>query len=178
MSGPSKVYSTDAIEGFRAALSRFEMRAQNSVDGLLAEVRRAMDWLEHECPRHWKDQTKQAEDAVHEAKQNLERCLTFSVTDERPACREQKAALKQAQNRLAYCREKRERVKHWKRVMKHECFEYEARMSQLQRIIEIDMPAARNKLKDIVSSIDAYQVEKPVELRRNISEQSESKELN
>ena len=47
--------------------------------------------------------------------------------------------------------------------MQHECFEYEGRMSQLQRLIEIDLPAARNRLKSIVGQIDAYQVELPPE---------------
>ncbi|MCG8450984.1 MAG: hypothetical protein MI725_15560, partial [Pirellulales bacterium] len=137
--------------------------AQHALDTLSAEMRRALDWLEHDCPALWKKETKLAEDAVHQAKLELERCLMFPMAGERPACREQRAALKKAQARLEYCREKRERVKHWNRQLQHEQFEYEGRLGQLQRMLEIDLPTARGRLQAIVRRLDEYQVERPPE---------------
>ena len=163
MSGPAKVRSTDAIEDVKGAISRFELRSQNALDTLIAEMRRAADWLQHDCPALWKKETKFAEDAVHQAKLNLERCLMFPVADERPACREQRAALKEAQTRLEYCREKRERVRHWNRQLQHEQFEYEGRLSQLQRIVESELPLARAKLQTILRRLEEYQIEQAPE---------------
>ena len=163
MSGPAKVHSTNAIEEFRGALTRFEQRAQNAIDTLAAEVRRGVDWLEHDCPAHWKKQIKISEDAIHQAKLELERCLMFPVAGERPACREQRATLKKTQARLEYCREKRERVKHWTRQLQHEQFEYEGRLGQLRRMLEADLPAARGKLQSIVRRLDEYKIERAPE---------------
>ena len=98
------------------ALARFEQRVQAALDALDAELRRAADWVEHDRPSHWKTQVHLAEDGVHAAKIELERCLTYSTSSqERPSCREQKAALAKAKARLEYCREKAEAVKHWQR---------------------------------------------------------------
>ena len=159
MSGPAKVRSTEAIEDFRGSLSKFELRAQNALDTLLAELRRAMQWLEHDCPAMWQKEVKSAEDGVHQAKLELDRCLLFSLEGERPACREQRAALKGAKERLEYCRGKREIVKKWVRQLHEEQFECEARLGQMQRLIELDLPTARARLQAIVRRIDEYQVE-------------------
>lgn len=161
MPGPAHVHSIAAIESFRGAIARFELRVQDALENLSGEMRRVVDWLEHDRPRHWKEQSRLASDAVHQAKINLERCLTFTVGDERPSCREEKADLKKAQLRVEYCREKSERVKHWNRELQHELFEYEGRVGQLRRMLETELPAARAKLQQIVRRLDAYQIERP-----------------
>ncbi|MCH2115475.1 MAG: cobalamin biosynthesis protein [Pirellulales bacterium] len=161
MTRPANIRSTDAIDDFREAIYRFEVRAQNALDTLSAEMRRALDWLEYDCPADWKKQTKRAEDNVHQAKLDLERCLAFPVADERPVCRDQRAALKKAQTRLNYCREQSHCVQRWNRQMQHEQFEFSGRLGQLQRLLEADLPAARAKLQSIVRRLDEYQIERP-----------------
>jgi hypothetical protein len=135
---------------------------QNALDSLDGELHRAADWVEHDRPSHWRSETHRAEDAVHDAKIELERCLTFSVTGgERPSCREQKAALAAAKARLAYCCEKSEAVKHWQRSFRHESFEYDGRVGQLRRILESDVPRARAVLARILRRLEEYQIERP-----------------
>lgn len=158
MSGPAQVRSTDAIEHVATALARFEQRVQAALDSLDAEVRRAGEWVEHDRPTHWRDQVHKAEDEVHTAKIELERCLTYS-TQERPSCREQKAALAAAKARLDYCREKAEAVKNWQRSFRHESFEYDGRVGQLRRLVENDVPRARGVLAKILRRLDEYQIE-------------------
>jgi len=156
---PAQVRSTEAIEALQTALARFNLRVQNALDALDAELHRASDWVEHDRPSHWRTETHRAEDAVHQAKIELERCLTFSATGERPTCREQKAALEAAKARLTYCREKAEAVKHWQRTFRHESFEYDGRIGQLRRMIENDVPRARGVLAKILRRLDEYQIE-------------------
>lgn len=170
MPGPAQVRSVDAIEAFRGALARFEQRAQDALQTLGSEVRRADDWLQHDRPSYWKEQIRLASDVVQKAKIDLERCLMYPVSSERPACREERANLKKAQARLDYCREKTERVKYWKRQLHHELFEYEGRVGQLRRMLETDLPLARTRLQQIVRRLDAYQVEQPPESRRHLEE--------
>ncbi len=161
MSTPAQVRNVEAIENFRAQLAKYEERVQLSLEALTSELQRATDWLRNDRPSFWKKQTKLAEDAVHEAKMELERCLMFpTVSGERPACREERTALKKAQARLEYCREKVEKVRYWNRQIQHEMSEYSGRIGQLKRILETELPAARARLQQIVRRLDEYQIER------------------
>ena len=143
MSGPAQVRSVEAIERFHIALADFEQRIQGAIDSLSAEVTRMTTWVERDCPHYWKEQEKIAADSVHQAKLDVERCLIFSVTDERPSCLEERAALQRAKDRLSYCREKQQLVKHWQGVMHHEYYEFSGRIGHLRRLLETELPAAQ-----------------------------------
>jgi len=177
MPSPAQVHSVAAIELFRTQLAKYEQQVQSALETLTSELQRATEWLQHDRPSFWKQQTKQAEDGVHQAKLDLERCLIFPIAGEQPACREEKAVLKKAQLRLEYCREKSERVRHWNRHMQHEMFEYEGRVGQLRRILETELPAARAQLQQIVRRLDAYQIEQaPQSLETPVTNSPESQE--
>jgi exonuclease VII large subunit len=161
MSSSAQVRSTDAIEALQASMARFQQRVQAALDALDGELRRSADWVEHDRPSHWRNATHQAEDDVHQAKLDLERCLLMSLAGERPACREQKAALRDAKLRLTYCREKLDAVKQWQRSFRHEQFEYDGRIGQLRRALEHDVPRARALLNKIVRRLEEYKIERP-----------------
>ncbi len=161
MSGPAQVQSVAEIEIFRGALARFEQQAQAALETLTGELRRATDWLQHDRPAYWREQHRLATEGVHQAKLDVERCLTFPVAGERPACREEKANLKKAQVRLEHCREKQELVKHWNCQLQHELVEYEGRIGHLRRMLETELPLAKAKLQLVVRRLDAYKIESP-----------------
>ncbi len=157
MSTSANVHSLEAISAVRTALASFVDRVSDALTELAAEMRRMQDWLEHDRPRHWRTQVRIAIDQVHESQQALHRCLMFPVAGERPSCYEERSALKKAQARLAYCEEKVERVRHWQRSVQHELFEYEGRISQLVRLVEIEVPQAIGVLDKIIRQLEDYQ---------------------
>lgn len=160
MSSPAQVRNVEVIEHFRSQLAKYEEQVQLSLESLTSELQRATTWLRNDRPSYWKKQTKLAEDGVHEAKMNLERCIMFpTVSGERPACREERTALKKAQARLEFCREKVEKVRYWNRQIQHEMLEYTGRIGQLKRLLETELPAARARLQQIVRRLDEYQIE-------------------
>ncbi len=161
MTSSAQVRSVEAIEQFRAQLAKYEQQVQSALETLSSEVRRAADWVAHDRPSYWKRETKLAEDMVQQAKLDLERCLIFPIAGEQPSCREERAALKKAQQRVDDCREKSERARHWKRQLHHEIFEFEGRIGHLKRILETELPAARARLQQIVAHLDSYQIERP-----------------
>jgi len=161
MPGPAQVRSVAAIENFRNALVRFQERAQNALETLSGELRKSGDWLEHDRPAHWKAQLRLAENDAQQAKLDLERCLIFPVAGERPTCREERAVLKKAQDRVDYCREKQHRVKYWRREFQHEQLEYDGRAGQFRRLLETELPLAKSKLEQILRRLDEYQIELP-----------------
>ena len=81
----------------------------------------------------------------------------YPINDERPSCYEERAALKQAEARLAYCDEKSERLRHWIREVRHEMFEYEGRISQLMELVEFDVPRATTILDRLLVHLHDYQ---------------------
>jgi hypothetical protein len=153
----ANVHSIEAIDAVRRAMQLFDEQVADALTELGAEMRRMLDWLEHDRPRHWRTQVRKAHDEVHEAQQALHRCLMFPIADERPSCYEERMDLKKAQARLVYCQEKEQRVRHWQRTVQHELFEYEGRISQLVRLVEVDMPQSIAVLTKIVRHIEDYQ---------------------
>src|SRR5205814_3593603 len=75
---------------------------------------------------------------------------------ERPSCTEERTALKKAQARLVYCEQKADRVRHWQKTFRHELFEYEGRMSQLLRLVEVEVPQAIGVLNKILRNLEEY----------------------
>lgn len=156
MSGPAKVHSSEAIEAVRLALISFGDRVTDALSELSGEMRRVQEWLDHDRPGYWRRQSRIAMDQAHEAQQALHRCLMFPIADERPSCYEERAELKKAQARLAYCQQKCERVRHWQQTLRHELFEYEGRISQLVKLVEIEVPESIGVLSRILSKLEEY----------------------
>jgi hypothetical protein len=161
MSGPAQVRSAAAIEAFLAALAKCELAVADALEGLEAQLRRSGEWVEHDRPAHWRQQTRDAQDAAQQAKAELERCLMFPVADERPACREERAALREAEERLEYCRSKAAHVRLWRQRFQHELFEYRGRVGPLRQALETDLPQARGALRRTLERLDAYRLEGP-----------------
>lgn len=157
MSSQAHVHSLEAVQAVRHALVEFLDQAEQALATLQVEMRRMLDWLEHDRPAYWKRQIRQAMDEVNDAQAALHRCLMFPIGDQRPSCREERAALKKAQQRLVYCQQKAERVRHWVKAVRQELFEYEGRISQLVRLVELDGPYAVGVLDRIERHINEYQ---------------------
>jgi hypothetical protein len=146
----------DAVVAVRNALASFIAQVADALTELEAEMRRMKEWLDHDRPRHWRMQVRVATEQAHEAQQALHRCLMFPIANERPSCYEERQALKRAQARLVYCQEKEDRLRHWQRSLQHEFFEYQGRISQLVRLVEVDAPQAMGVLHKIVRHIEDY----------------------
>jgi len=157
MSDSANVRSLDAIEIVKSSLVSFRDQIMQSLTTIDIEMRRVLDWLEHDRPKYWKTQVRLARDGVTTAKADLHRCLMYPVGDERPSCREERAELKRAEAHLAYCEAKAERLQHWIREVRHEMFEYEGRIGQVKDIVESDVPQAIGILSRLLTRLQEYQ---------------------
>lgn len=157
MPNQANVNSFDALEAFRAALLVFAKQSDEGLTECETEMRRLLEWLEHDRPGYWKERVRLAHDAAHKAKGDLHRCLMYPVgVNERPACTEERAALKQAEAHLAYCREKQERLRHWVREVRHELHTYEGRTTRLREVIEHDAPKAAAAIAKMLATLEEY----------------------
>ena len=161
MGTSANVRSLEAITSVKTALVQFSDRVEQALTILESEMRRVQEWLEHDCPRYWKQQVHQANDDLAQARAELHRCLMFPIADERPSCMEERAAVKRAEARLEYCVEKVERVKHWIAEINREKFEYQGRASRLAGVTEIDVPRAIGVLAKLVERLEEYHASRP-----------------
>lgn len=153
---PAQVRSFDAIRTVREELMRFAQRSNDGMEELAGEIRRVIDWVEHDRPAFWKAKVRQAYDRVGEARAALNRCLMYPVNDEAPSCTEEKAALKKAQAYLEHCESKQRRVREWARDLRHELHEYEGRMARLRSLVDVDAPKCVALLDRTLDSLERY----------------------
>jgi hypothetical protein len=157
MSGSANVQASEAIEAVKAALAFFKDQVDQALSTNEIEMRRVLDWLEHDRPRYWKRRLRTANDEVTAARAALTRCLMYPINDERPSCYEERAELKKAEAQRVYCEEKAERLRHWIREVRHELFEYEGRISQLVELVAADVPLAMGVLDKLLARLEDYQ---------------------
>jgi len=153
----ANVHSLEAITAVQTALVTFRDDLEQAIATIDLEMRKVLDWLEHDRPRFWRLQLREAQDGVTLARQALHRCLMYPINDERPSCYEERAELKKAEARLVYCDEKSQRLRHWIREVRHEMSEYQGRISQMKDLVEIDTPQALAILERLVFRLEEYQ---------------------
>lgn len=157
MSGPANIRSFEVISDFRAALLVFCGQIEDALLSMQEQVAHAVLWFETDRPRYWKQETLTAFNQVAEARIALEtNRLRKEAFGHRPSLIEEKKALEAAKKRLAYCQEKVEIVKQTSISIRHESDEFLGQLSQLQRVIESDIPKMISMLDRMLAALEAY----------------------
>ncbi|MCH5374350.1 MAG: hypothetical protein JJ992_10250, partial [Planctomycetes bacterium] len=131
MSGSAHITSTEAVREFRVALQEYEADVRDAIDQLLLELRRSLDWVEHDRSRYWPAQAQRASDTVAQARQDLERCEMAIRAEDRRSCYEQRMALQKAKQRLRLCEQKVRAVRRWRVAVQHESDSLQGRLLKL-----------------------------------------------
>jgi len=156
MSDSAHVTSLDAMRDFRAALIGFREETISSLDAMRQEVHKAIDWLEHDRGVYWRERVRKGFDDISAARIALENCRRRGVAGHKPSCIEEQAALKKAKDRLATAQEKVELVRRWSQKVREEADEFRARVGQLSRCIENDLPQAVALLERMLAALEEY----------------------
>ena len=116
-----------------------------------------MDWVENERPRYWGQQLLTAYDKVSEMRIALEVArMRKTAYDHQPSLAEEKEALGAAKKRLAYCQEKVELVKRTSIDLRHETDEFLGRLSQLNRLVDTDIPKMLGLMERMLAALESY----------------------
>ncbi len=157
-SGGAHVGSIDAVRYFRAVLHTFSKEASEALISFDTEVARTLDWLLDEMPQFWKNEIRRCEEALREARIDLERCRNTPLPGGgTPSCIEQKKALEKAKAKLEYAKDKLEATRKWGSVASREASEYTGRSNQLSSVFDADLPQAILELDRALRSLEAYQ---------------------
>ncbi|MBX3442973.1 MAG: hypothetical protein KF774_11245 [Planctomyces sp.] len=156
MSGNAQVQSIPALRELQAALASFRDDASSSLDMMLMELQRAVDWIEHDRPAYWQLQTRRAFEQVAATRTALNTCQMRTVAGRRPSCIEEKEAYAAARRRLQHCQEQVERVKRWSIKVRHEVDEFRSRLSALRRRLDGELPKSVAALDRMAAALEEY----------------------
>ncbi|MEE3370333.1 MAG: hypothetical protein VX346_13430 [Planctomycetota bacterium] len=163
----AQITSFDALTAFRGGILEFDEASQAALESMALEVRKAVDWIEHDRAPYWPAQVRQASDALVQARADLARCEVATRPDERNPCTEQKKRLAICKQRLRYCERKVEAVKHWRRILNHECTEFMGRVNKLSGFLETELPRAVATLERLLRALEDYTQSVPLPARES-----------
>ena len=156
MSTPAQITSTEAVRQFKLALEEFQVEAREAVTQLLLEMRRAVDWIEHDRARYWPHEMQRASDAVLQARNDLERCEMSIREEDKRSCYEQKLALEKAKRRLRLTEDKVRAVRRWRVAVHREADDFHGRLAKLASCLDMDLPRALATLERMAVALDRY----------------------
>lgn len=156
MSTPAQITSIEAVRQFKLGLEEFQIEAREAVTQLLLEMRRAVDWIEHDRARYWPREMQRASDAVLQARNDLERCEMAIREEDRRSCYEQKLALEKARRRLRLTEDKVRAVRRWRVAVHREADDFQGRLAKLASCLDMDLPRALAALERMAVALDRY----------------------
>jgi hypothetical protein len=157
MDGGAYVNSIDAVRDFRAALVTFVYEAKEALGSHDLELRRALDWLLDEQPKYWEKERRRLDDAVTQAKIELERRLNSRLPGgETPSCMEERKLLERARARHRRADETADAMRRYAMAAEREADEYSGRARQLSDMLDTDLPRAIATLDRVLDSLDSY----------------------
>jgi hypothetical protein len=156
MSSPAQITSIDAVRHFKLALEEFQAEAREAVTQLLLEMRRAVDWIEHDRARYWPREMQRASDALLQARNDLERCEMSLRAEDKRSCYEQKLAVEKAKRRMRLTEDKVRAVRRWRLAVQREADDFHGRLSKLASCLDMDLPRALATLERMAAALDRY----------------------
>lgn len=156
MSGSAHITSTDAIREFRAALHEYEAEVRDTVAQLLLQLRRSVDWVEHDRARYWPAEVRAASDAVIQAQDDLARCESAIRAEDRRSCYEQRMALEHARRRQRLAEQKVRAVRRLRISVQQEADAMQGRMLRLTDFLDTEFPRALAALGRMSAALDKY----------------------
>jgi hypothetical protein len=156
MADSARVQSVEAIRSFRAALVEFGEEVQQALGAVDMQIRRALDWLQHDRLMYWQREIKRGHQAIMQARSDLHRKNLSRATGNVPDVSVEKEALRLAQHRLREAEQKVERVRKWVPAFQHAVAEYQGQARPLGDMMSGDLARSLALLDRMLSALDAY----------------------
>ena len=157
MSNTARVDSIDTLKTFRVALIKFGEEANTALASAEAEMQRVMGWLERDQVSFWQMQIRKRQEGLERAQEALRMKKLFpdasgrfpTPIEEEKAVRKWKAALEEAQTKLANC-------KKYGRLLQREVMNYKGGVQRFSTWVQAEVPNAVARLDRMVGKLEAY----------------------
>jgi hypothetical protein len=156
LSSQASVHSVEALKDLRAAFALFAEDAQAALGAVEMEIRRTVQWLQHDRKLYWQDQIKRRRELVAQAQAEVFRRKLAQTSDLRPAFSEQKEILRKAEASLRDAEQRVIAVKKWETALQLAILEYHASSRRITDLARGDVPRASALLESLVDKLEAY----------------------
>jgi CHASE3 domain sensor protein len=158
----SSVYvrSIQTLVDFRSRLGRFSNDAQASIQIAEQEIRQVEEWLQQRLA-FWQAEVPRRRAALRAAEIALAACLASKVLDltgqiQTPDCGSYAAEVTRARQQLQQAEEELNNVKNWISKVNQAATMYRARVLNLKRIIQNEIPKANSLLGEKIDELQQY----------------------
>jgi hypothetical protein len=156
MSTQADVHSIDSLKEFRVALALFSEEALSALGSVDMEVRRTIQWLQHDRREYWQQQIKRRREQVAQAKAEVFRRKLAKTSDYTPAMSEQKELLRRAEASLQDAETRAALVKKWEPALQQAALEYRASTRRISNFASGDVPRAAALLDRLIDALEGY----------------------
>jgi predicted phage gp36 major capsid-like protein len=157
MAKGAKLTTIDAVPEMSAAIEQFRAEAMAALEELEMEIRRAVEWIQHDRLDHWNREIHRGWDRISESRVQLQQAMTSRrIGNDDPSCIDEKKAVERAKRRLDQAQEKLEATKHWARTIERAVNEYIGSRTALATWIDCEAPKAVSALQRIADQLEKY----------------------
>jgi hypothetical protein len=157
MSNTARVDSIDSLKVFRVALIKFGEEANAALASAESEMQRMVGWLERDQQSFWQLQLRKRNEGLSRAQEALRMKKLFpdssgrfpTPVEEEKAVRKWKAAVEEAEQKLAACRK-------YARILQKAIMDYKGGVQRLSTWVEAEVPNAVARLDRMVGKLEAY----------------------
>ena len=156
MSTQADVRSIDALKDFRVALALFSEDALSALGAVDSEVKRTVQWLQHDRHEHWQHEIKRRREAVSSAQAEVFRRRLAKTADNNPAMSEQKEMLRRAEASLRDAEARAALVKKWGPELQRAALDYRASTRRIKNMASGDVFRAMALLDRLIDTLESY----------------------
>ncbi|MCY2992874.1 MAG: hypothetical protein NTY19_34085 [Planctomycetota bacterium] len=156
MAQGAKITSTETVRLFKVAMQEYETQVRDTVTQLELELRRAVDWIEHDRLRYWTHESRAASDALAEARRALERVELAIRPEDKRSAYEKKLAFDHAKQRLRNAEQKSRAVRKWRLTIRQEADMFLGHLNRLTNYLDTEFPRAVATLERLAQALDKY----------------------
>jgi hypothetical protein len=152
----ANVRSLESVQRFRPKIYQFEEDLEAALTSLRVEVKRTLQWIDHDCPSYWSNQVRLGFDRVAEARTTLMRKQMITVAGHRSEAIDEKKALAKAKQNLELAQQKVQACRQWSIKAHHAADEYTARVGRVEQSVGRGLPRIKMMLDRMIAALEDY----------------------
>lgn len=151
----ARVQAISTIRDFRGKLVQFTDIVREALSEAEFEIRRTIDWLQHDQRAHWQREIKTCNKLLEQAKSELFRA-EMNAQQTGGSSRDERQRVTKLQRRLEHAERKLKAVQQWAKQIEREMAVYRGHVGSLSTAVSAELPSACEQLNLIASQLDRY----------------------
>lgn len=156
MPGAARIDSPDVIREFRTQFVKFDAAGRLAIADIRGDVRRIVEWLQHEQASYWRQEIRKSEELVLRARNDYQLARYGSQSFKKTSYVDEERILRKAQLRLETAQRKLAAVKRWARVVEQQADKLIGPVTTFDSLLATRTPEVLARLDFLVRQLEAY----------------------